>query len=76
MITQGNATDASQAVHLKNSQRADVLLHNSPCFSRIQQHSWTQLGFIIVRKCYSDASAQQKIVLAGCENNLTGVVYQ
>ena len=29
MVTQGNAIDTLQAVHLKNSQRADVLLHNS-----------------------------------------------
>jgi len=36
MIAQGYATDASQAVHLKNSQRANVLFHNSPCFSRVQ----------------------------------------
>ena len=28
-------TDASQAVHLKNSQRAEVLLHNSPCYVRL-----------------------------------------
>ena len=27
MVTQGNATDATQAVHLKNSQRADVFLY-------------------------------------------------
>ena len=36
----------------------------------------TQLGFIVVRKLYSDAFAQQKIVLAGCEHQLNGVVYQ
>ena len=32
MIMQGYATDALQAVHLENSQRADVLLHHSSCF--------------------------------------------
>jgi hypothetical protein len=31
MVAQGYATDASQAVHLKHSQRANVLFHNSPC---------------------------------------------
>ena len=36
----------------------------------------TQLGFIIVRNSYSDAFAQHNIVLAGCENQLTGVFYQ
>jgi len=37
MIAQTNATDASQAVHLENDQRAKVLFHNSPHFSRTQQ---------------------------------------
>ena len=31
MIAQRYATDTSQALHLKNSQRANVLFHNSPC---------------------------------------------
>ena len=35
MAAQGNATDASQAVHLENSLRAIVLFHNRPCLSRI-----------------------------------------
>ena len=29
MIAQGYATDVLQAVHLENSQRANVLFHNS-----------------------------------------------
>jgi len=30
LVAQGYATDASQAIHLENSQWADVLFHNSP----------------------------------------------
>jgi hypothetical protein len=36
-VTEGYASDASQAVHLKNSQRANVLFYNSSCFIRAQQ---------------------------------------
>lgn len=35
----GNAKGASQAVHLKTTQRVDVLLHDSRCGCIIQQHS-------------------------------------
>jgi len=34
MVTQGHATDASQAVHFGNSQRANVSFHNRLCLSR------------------------------------------